>query len=594
MADPSLLSGASFLAMSPRPEDTVIPDDLGAEERMLVAAVEDFAEQEVAPHEEAVTAGDHKVKRALFEKAAELGIFMAEVPEEHGGLDLDVLAITGMCSSNADLGGLGSMVWGHQGIGMLPIVNFGTPEQMERYLVPCMEGEMVSAFALTEPGTGSDAMNIKARAVLDDDGAHYVVNGAKQWITNASLADIFILFAKVDGEHFTAFILDRDTAGVDVGEPERLLGQHGSNVASVTLENARIPVDNVLGEVGKGHKVALCTLNMGRLKLAAGNATGARKALVEAARYAGERHQFGRPIAEFGLIQRMLADMAARSYASDAMAYRTAGLVYKALEAMEAAGEVTLETKLTALAEFSVECAMAKVYTSEAYNGLADDAIQVFGGYGFSEEYVPARLYRDSRITRIYEGTNEICRLYSQRTILKKWAAGRLDLTAGDPADSPGAPEGSDGAGFETMPARIAALKGVYRGLVKDVVDKVGPKAVAEAENQQFLGSLADIAIEIFAAESAYLRVAKLSGRPDDGHHHVRETLAELAFDRAVDRTRTEARTTLAEILTGDELRAGMAMVEAHLPEPLPLLESRALVAAKVVEWQGKIPEMTA
>ncbi len=588
MPDPSLLSGASFLVTMPRPEDTVIPDDLGAEERMLVAAVEDFAAQEVAPREQAVTAGDHQVKRELFEKAAELGIFMAEVPEEHGGLDLDVLAITGMCSSNADLGGLGSMIWGHQGIGMLPIVNFGSPEQMERYLVPCMEGEMVSAFALTEPGTGSDAMNIKARAVLDEDGAHYVVNGAKQWITNASLADIFILFAKVDGEHFTAFILDRDTAGVHVGEPERLLGQHGSNVASVTLENARIPVDNVLGEVGKGHKVALCTLNMGRLKLAAGNATGARKALAEAARYAGERHQFGRPIAEFGLIQRMLADMAARSYASDAMAYRTAGLVYKALEAMRAAGEVTLETKLAALAEFSVECAMAKVYTSEAYNGLADDAIQVFGGYGFSEEYVPARLYRDSRITRIYEGTNEICRLYSQRTILKKWAAGTLDLAAGD------APKAPDGGGFATMPDRIAALKGVYRALVKDVVDKVGPKAVAEAENQQFLGSLADIAIEIFAAESAYLRVAKLASRPDDGNHQVRQSLVELAFDRAVVRIRTEARTILAEILTGEELRAGVANVEARLPAPLPLLEVRALVAAKIVEWKGKIPEMTA
>lgn len=588
MADPSLPSGASFLVTAPRPEDTVIPDDLGTEERMLVAAVEDFAEQEVAPHEEAVTAGDHKVKRALFEKAAELGIFMAEVPEEHGGLDLDVLAITGMCSSNADLGGLGSMVWGHQGIGMLPIVNFGTPQQMEKYLVPCMEGEMVSAFALTEPGSGSDAMNIKARAVLDEDDGHYVVNGAKQWITNASLADIFILFAKVDGEHFTAFILDRDTPGVEVGEPERLLGQHGSNVASVTLENARIPVENVLGEVGKGHKVALCTLNMGRLKLAAGNATGARKALAEAARYAGERHQFGRPIAEFGLIQRMLSDMAARSYASDAMAYRTAGLVYKALEAMEAAGEVTLETKLAALAEFSVECAMAKVYTSEAYNGLADDAIQVFGGYGFSEEYVPARLYRDSRITRIYEGTNEICRLYSQRTILKKWAAGTLDLAVGD------APEAPDGGGFETMPERIAVLKGVYRGLVKSVMDSVGPKAVAEAENQQFLGSLADIAIEIFAAESAYLRVAKLASRPDDGNHHVRESLAELAFDRAVDRIRTEARTILGEILTGEELRPGVADVEAQLPAPVPLLEVRALVAAKIVEWEGKIPEMTA
>jgi alkylation response protein AidB-like acyl-CoA dehydrogenase len=587
MADSTPPAGASFLVSAPSPEETVIPDDLGQEERMLVGAVEDFAAQEVAPRMDAVTAGDHEVKRELFMKAAELGIFMAEVPEDMGGLDLNVLAITGMCSSDADLGGLGSMVYGHQGIGMLPIVNFGTEDQVEKYLFPCMEGAMVSAFALTEPGTGSDAMNIKTRAVLSEDGSHYVVNGSKQWITNASLADIFILFAKVDGELFTAFILDRFTDGIEVGEPERLLGQHGSDVAGLTLENVRIPTENVLGEVGKGHKVALCTLNMGRLKLAAGNATGAKKAVAQAARYAGERHQFGRPIAEFGLIQRTLSDMAARAYASDAMAYRTAGLVYQALEAMEARGEVTLETKLAALAEFSVECAMAKVYTSEAYNGLADDAIQVFGGYGFSEEYVPARMYRDSRITRIYEGTNEICRLYSQRAILKKWAAGSLDLTPGDAAPV------SDGVGFGTMPERIAALKATYRRLAAAVVAHVGPEAVADAEHQQFLGSLAEVAIEIYAAESAYLRVAKLAGRPDDGHHHVREALAELAMDRAVDRIRTEARTILGETSQRDQVRSAMSMVDAELPAPVPLMQARALVATKLVSWNGVVPQVT-
>ena len=304
--------GGSFLIHPTSPDEAVTPEDLGDEDRMLMKAFEDFADREVGPHLEALEQGSGELARSLFEKAAELGLFMAEVPEEYGGLDLNVLAVTGMCSIRSKLGSLGSLIFGHQGIGMLPLINFATEDQRERYLGPCMNGEMLSGFALTEPGTGSDAMNITTRAVLNDEGTHYVVNGGKQWITNAAWADIFILFAKVDGEHFTAFIMDGDSDGLTVGANERLLGQHGSSVAALSLEDVHIPVENLLGEVGKGHMVAFCTLNMGRLKLATNSASGARAAVEVAARYAAERMQFGRPIGEFQAAAHPLADAAMR------------------------------------------------------------------------------------------------------------------------------------------------------------------------------------------------------------------------------------------------------------------------------------------
>ncbi len=576
--------GASFLIHRTAPEEVVTPEDLGEEERMLMQAFEDFAEREVGPHLEALEEGAAEVGLELFRKAAELGIFMAEVPEEYGGLDLNVLAVTGMCSIRSKLGSLGSLIFGHQGIGMLPLINFATEAQRERYLVPCMHGEMLSAFALTEPGTGSDAMSIATRAVLNAEGTHYVVNGGKQWITNAGWADIFILFAKVDGEHFTAFIMDRDSEGLSIGANERLLGQHGSSVAALALEDVRIPVENVLGEIGKGHKVAFCTLNMGRLKLATNSSSGARAALGVAARYATQRVQFGRPIGDFGLIQRKLADMAARAYAAESVAYRTAGLVYQALEAGGGGSRPTLDDKLATLSEFSMECAMAKVFTSEAYNDLADEALQVFGGYGFSEEYPPARMYRDSRIARIYEGTNEICRLYAQRTILKRAWSGRLDLRGGSQSADGGADAGraSAASGLDA----IEALKRVYLHLVEAVTSAVGGDRLFEPEHQQHVASLADVAIGIYAAESVLLRVAKgAADREGDGGFF--EGLAAICLAGAVDVARREAREILAALSPADELAGRLARVEAWLPLPAGLIETRGLVARAVLEAGG-------
>jgi alkylation response protein AidB-like acyl-CoA dehydrogenase len=591
-------SGASFLIGATDPRDVVTPDDLGEEERMLIRAVEEFAAREVAPVMDLLVARDPGVSRGLFKKAAELGVFMAEVPEEDGGLDLNVLAVTGMLSSRAEIGPLGPMIMGHQGIGTLPIVYFGTPEQKERYLGGCMEGDLLSAFALTEPSTGSDAMSIRTKAVLDEAGEHYVLNGAKQWITNAGWADLFVLFAKIDGEHFTAFLVDRDTPGLTVAEPERLLGQHGSSVCALALDDVRVPVGNVLGEIGKGHKVAFCTLNMGRLKLSASAATGAKVAVEAASRYAGERIQFGLPIARFGLIQRKLADMGARAYAADSVAYRTAGLVYRALERLKAGGGVSNQARLDTLSEFSVECALAKVYGSEAYNGLADEAVQVFGGYGFSEEYKPARMYRDSRISRIYEGTNEICRLYAQRTIFKKLSGGGNGGALSKGLDALrqvhamkklARGEGLSGGGGAAAEA-VAGLKQVYFTLMEEVVTRVGPEKLKDPDNQQFLGSLADVAMEIYAAESVALRVSKLGGSGSDEEREVRAALSALTLERSSERVRAEARTVMGELHGGEDAARRLSEVDQLLPAPGRTVEARRRVAAWLVERDGLLP----
>jgi alkylation response protein AidB-like acyl-CoA dehydrogenase len=580
--------GASFLVHEARPDDIVTPEDLGDEERMLIRTFEDFAEREVAPHLEALERGDRDVGMRLFQKAAELGVFVAEVPEEYGGLDLSVLAVTGMCSIRSRLGALGSLVFAHQGIGMLPLVNFGTAEQRARYLEPAMAGEILSAFALTEPGTGSDAMNITTKAVLSPEGTHYVLNGAKQWITNAGVADIFIVFAKVDGERFTAFIMERDTPGLSIGANERLLGQHGTSVAALQLENVHVPVENLLGEIGKGHKVAFCTLNVGRLKLSTYAAGGARGAVEVAARYAAERVQFGRPIGEFGLIQRKLADMAARAYAAESVAYRASGLVYHALEASTGGGRPSLDEKLDTLSEFSIECAMAKVFASEAYNHLSDEAVQVFGGYGFSEEYPPAHMYRDSRITRIYEGTNEICRLYAQRATMRKAWAGELDLAGTLAALEVRARpriESGDGS-YDAYAPVIRGLKKAYLSLVGAVDDAVDDDRMFDPEHQQLVASLADVAIELFAAESIALRVAKARSRGAD-EIEMLEALVRIALHRAAERTRQEAGEILGALRNGETLASGLEEIGGWLPLPPGLIEDRALVARTLLELGG-------
>lgn len=587
--------GASFLIDDVNPGDVLTPEDMGEEERMMMKAMQDFAKKELEPVYDKVEQRDEKVIRDLFRKAADLGIFMAEVPEEYGGLGLSVLAIAGMNESRSYLGPLSSTVFAHQGIGSLPIINFGTPEQVEKYLRPCMEGRLMAAFALTEPSSGSDAMNIKTTAVLSDDGTQYILNGSKQFITNAGWADIFILFAKVDGQQFTAFLVESKTPGISVGENEKLLGLAGSSVCPITLEDVKIPAENVLGEIGKGHKVALCTLNLGRLKMSANCAGYCKKILACAAQYAAERHQSGNPIAEFGMIQKKLAEMAARCYAAESVAYRTAGLVYAGIEAMGEKASQSIDVKLKVLTEFSIECAMAKVFGSEAFNALADDALQIHGGYGFSEEYPPAKFYRDSRITRIYEGTSEICRLTSMKAILKRAAAKELRMGEAIAALEPNKDSRLDDAAADlaTVRSRICEFKKIFLYLMGQILDRFGQEAIISNENQGYLESLASIAIETYASESAVLRVMKINESQPGADTELPEALARLYAERAAGRVREEATEVLSALHEGAALREHLAAVEGWLPLPAGRIELRASVSRAVVERGGVLPEYT-
>ena len=581
--------GASFLIDQVEPEDIVCPEDMGDDERLLMRSVKEFAEQEVQPMFDEIDRRNIDVIRPLFKKAADLGLFMAEVPEALGGLELSLLAIAGMSESRSYLGGLSSTVFAHQGIGTLPLINFGTQAQIDRYLARCMNGDLMAAFALTEPGSGSDAMNIKTTAVLNAEGTHYVVNGAKQWITNAGWADLFILFAKVDGTAFSAFLLERDSSGLTIGDHEKLLGLDGSSVCAMQLDDVAIPVENVLGEVGKGHKVAMCTLNLGRMKMSANCAGTAKKILATTTQYATERRQFGHPIADFGLIQRKLADMAARAYGAESVAYRTAGLVYTATEALRRTGTDSLDLKLQTLTEFSVECAMAKVIGSETYNGLADEALQVYGGNGYSEEYPAARWYRDSRITRIYEGTSEICRLGIAKTILKRAGRGQLALREAVSGLPPPAVAHS-GDSLVSLRAQVHGLKQVFLFVLGEVWDGVDGTQLLEPEHQQFLGSLADIAIETYLAESTVLRVLKLIGARPDSDRRLETALARLVFFRAADRVRQESTEVVAALLEGDRLTAALDRVAAWLPTPAGLIETRTFIARGLVARKGVLP----
>ena len=437
-------------------------------------------------------------------------------------------------------------------------------------------------------------MNIKSTATLNEEGTHYIVNGSKQWITNAGWADLFILFAKVDGQQFTAFLMERESGGVNVQKNEDLLGIRGSSVCAIILEDVPIPVENVLGEVGKGHLVALCTLNLGRMKMATNCVGGGKNALIVAAKYAKERFSQGNPIAEFGIIQQKLADMAMRLYASQSAAYRTAGHVYHEIEAMGEEEKKTVDAKLKAMAEFSIECAFSKTHGSEMVNILADHALQIHGGYGYSEEYEPAKMFRDWRISRIYEGTSEICRLSSMKAMFRKAQRGELDMeSAIQSVAKSDCSDSSQGVGDDltSLHSQVLEFKNIFAYLMGIVQERVGEEALTSNENQQYLHSLADIAIEIYVTESTVLRVLKLNTHQTDRNTELPEALARLYFEYSADRIRQEATEIASDLFDGDQLREELSTINAWLPLPMKRIDLRKYAAETVVEAQGALPE---
>ena len=466
-------------------------EDLSSAQQMVGHIAADFMRTEVLPLAEQIYAKDWSLTRELLLKAGELDLLRVDIPEAYGGLGLDKVSSAYVGEQIAILPSFAGSLGAHTTIGTLPIVYFGTESQKERYLPKLASGEMIGAYALTEPGSGSDALAASTKATLTEDGKHYLLNGQKMWITNGGFADVFTIFAKVDGEQFTAFIVERDM-GVVSGREEPKLGLDGSSTTALILDNVKVPVENVLGIVGQGHKVAFNILNLGRLKLGTRNLGSAKQALTRAVRYAIERRQFGRAIAEFGLIKQKLADMTVRCYIGDAMVYRTLGDVDRALEAID---QLDHDRVLKAIEGYAVECSINKVWTSEALATVVDESLQVFGGYGYSQEFPAERAYRDARITRIYEGTNEINRLIITTRLLRN---GGLAHVA---------------ASTETSASFRAERDLLTRG--KRLLISLLTRARARfckslTDEQELCGFIADMIIEIYAVESGVLRTEKL------------------------------------------------------------------------------------
>jgi alkylation response protein AidB-like acyl-CoA dehydrogenase len=505
--------GGEFLIEETPAAEVFTPEDFSEEQRRLADTAEHFMAREVLPNGERIENHDFALVASLLKRAGELGLLMIDVPEEYGGLELDKATsalVTEKIFSSSYSGFAGA--FGIQtGLGTIPLVYYGTKEQKEKYLGRIISGDLITAYCLTEPDAGSDALSAKTSAVLSADGRDYVLNGTKQFITNGGIAGLYTVFAKVDREHFTAFLVERSFPGVTAGPEEKKLGIRGTSTTAVILEDARVPVENVLGEVGKGHKIAFNILNIGRFKLGAVVTGAAKVTFAEGARYANARRQFGVPIATFGAIREKIADSVADIFRAESIVYRVAGLLDRRLASIEKGTSNYYETYQKEIEEYAVECAIAKVYSSEAFGRIADEALQIHGGYGYIQEYPVERHYRDARINRIFEGTNEINRLLISGTLLKRAMKGEIDLMPGvmkaDETLKAGVPASPEGAGsFAAEHVLLANLKSVFLAVAGSAVRKHMEKL---RDEQEILLALADAAIEIFALECAVLRAEK-------------------------------------------------------------------------------------
>jgi alkylation response protein AidB-like acyl-CoA dehydrogenase len=525
----------------------------------------------------------------LVKEAGEQGLLMIDVPEEYGGADLG-LVVSALVAREMRQASFAVAHGAHTTIGTLPIVFYGTEEQKRKYLPKLATGEWIGAYALTEPGVGSDAMSIRTRATLSEDGTHYILNGAKQWISNAGFADVFVVFAKVDDTKHTGFIVEAASEGISTGAEERKMGIKGSSTRTLYLDNVKVPVENVLGEIGKGYKIAFNILNIGRLKLGAATAGGARAALDMAARYADERKAFGRPLHGFGMIKKKLAYMASDVYAAEALAFRTVGLVE---DARVAAGE-DRQAQLRAIEEYAIECSIAKVFGSEALARCVDEGVQIFGGYGFMDEYPISHAYRDARINRIFEGTNEVNRLVAAGTLFQRGMEGRVDVMAAFPAIEAEVSGGQapDFAGSDTPAALREAVNLVERAKRAAIYAslKGAMKFMATMrEEQEFLEYTANQIINLFAMDSAVARAldAVRSGAPDA---HTHELLAQVTVLRFFLEVRSAIEGSLTMAFDGEARRAELAKVRAYLGDPEAEIVPLQRELAGVVAERGGYP----
>ena len=583
----SKISGGSFLLEERQTSEIFTPEDFTEQHQLIGQTTEEFAVNEILPNVERIEHKEFQVTRDLLKKAGELGLSGVEIPEAYGGLEMDKVTAAVIADHIAKYAGFATTWGGHSGIGTLPIVYFGTEEQKKKYLPRLATGELVGAYALSESTSGSDAMNCRARAALSKDGKHYILNGEKMWITNAGFADLFTVFAKIDGDKFSAFLVERGYPGFSVGAEEHKMGIRGSSTCPIILNDCKVPIENLLGEIGKGHVIAFNILNIGRFKLGAMCVGGARVSLENAVGYAKQRKAFGKVIADFGLIREKIANMAALIYVGESLVYRTVGMMDAALSEVDKASTDALKETRKAIEEYAVECSIIKVWGSEMIDYVVDEAMQIYAGYGFVEEYPAERAYRDARINRIFEGTNEINRLIITGFLLKRAISGQLALM---PAIKKLMDEVLSGPSMgDEMEGPLAD----ERKLVAQA-KKLGLFAAGSAtqkymqaiqDQQEVMGAIADITIETYAMESAVLRAQKLVESKGEKEAALAIAMTRVYLTQAMEKIEASAKRILAAVAEGDMLRTQLAILRRLAKyEPYNTIELRQQIARRAIE----------
>ncbi len=551
-----ILNGGEYLIAETACEDVFTPEDFSDEQRQMGETTEQFIANEIAPHIDEIDKQNFELVVEGMKKCGELGLLMMDTPEEYGGLELDK-ASTMLVSEKISFGGAFSVAYSaHSGIGTLPLVYYGTAAQKEKYLEKITSGEWCAAYCLTEPGSGSDALGAQATAVLSEDGKHYILNGTKQFITNGGFAELFTVFAKIDKVHFTAFLVEKSFEGLIVGAEEKKLGIKGSSTTQIILDNCKVPVENLLGEKGKGHKIAFNVLNIGRFKLGAGVTGAAKMALGVGIKYANERKQFNTPISKFGAISQKVADLTAAIYASESLVYRLAGLLDDKIATIEKGIDNYYDEYLRGIEEYAAECGISKVFCSEVLAKTVDEVLQIHGGYGFVADYPAERFYRDERINRIFEGTNEINRLLIPGMILRKAMKGELPLQAKamkafESLMTPSFEELDESILFAREKELIKNLKTLFLILSGAGVQKFMDKL---ADEQEILMAAADIAIQIFALESVVLRAEKSFAKVSESKKEQLQAAVKICAFEASENAGSAARKGAFFIEEGDTL----------------------------------------
>lgn len=588
VAQKSVLKGGEFLIKDSLPEDIFIPEEINEEQKMIRNMVKDFIDNEIVPNINRIEKQEEGLVESLLKKLGELGLLGSHMPEQYGGLDLDNNTNTMINEQMGPSGSFSVSYAAHIGIGMLPILYFGTEEQKDKYLPRLVSGELQASYCLTEPGSGSDALAAKTRAELTQDGKHYILNGQKMWITNAGFSDIFIVFAKIDGDKFTGFIVESNSEGITLGAEEDKMGIKGSSTRQVFFENVKVPVENVLGEIGKGHLIAFNVLNIGRFKLGVLCLGGAKMSADSAIKYANERHQFDQPISNFGAVRHKLAEQVVQIFAVESAVYRVSNLLEERKMYFVEQGDSFEQAKLKAAEEYAIECSILKVFGSEALDFVVDETLQVHGGMGFSEEGTAARAYRDSRINRIYEGTNEINRMLTIDMLFKRALKGQLDIVG--PAWNV-QKELASMPGLEQVEGDYGAEEKAIREFKKLVLMVAGAAAKQQMdgnlnlkEEQEILMQVADMLSYLFIAESTLLRTQKLRQVAGAVEQDIYDAILRVYLHDANARMNKLATDALTAFAEGDLLRTMLMGVKRFTKyPPQNVTKLRRTIASKLV-----------